>query len=68
MYRYFLLLQECDRGNRFEFLLKQTELFAHFMSTGMNGNKKTPTSPLKMKNRQTKASKNEKAKLVEAGE
>lgn len=59
---------EADRGNRFEFLLKQTELFAHFMSTGMNGNKKTPTSPLKMKSRPTKASRMEKAKLVEAGD
>lgn len=59
---------ESDRGNRFEFLLRQTELFAHFMSTGMNGNKKTPTSPLKMKSRTTKASRLEKAKLVEAGD
>lgn len=59
---------ESDRGNRFEFLLKQTEIFSHFMSTGMNGNKKTPTSPLKMKSKAIKSSKIEKAKLVEAGD
>ncbi|KAL3881052.1 hypothetical protein ACJMK2_033250 [Sinanodonta woodiana] len=59
---------EADRGNRFEFLLKQTELFAHFMSTGNSGVGKTPVSPLKMKPGRPKAKKDEKAKLVEAGD
>ncbi|XP_052277512.1 LOW QUALITY PROTEIN: SWI/SNF-related matrix-associated actin-dependent regulator of chromatin subfamily A member 5-like [Dreissena polymorpha] len=59
---------ESDRGNRFEYLLKQTELFAHFMMTGMNNSQKTPTSPLKMKGRPGKGKLAEKAKLVEAGE
>ncbi|WAQ98844.1 SMCA1-like protein, partial [Mya arenaria] len=60
--------QESDRGNRFEYLLKQTEIFSHFMLTGMTGNQKTPTSPLKMKGRPSKGKLAEKAKLVEAGE
>lgn len=67
-----LVLQEADRGNRFEFLLKQTELFAHFMHTGggNTGSGKTPTSPLKMKpGRPTKIKKqDERAKLVSVGE
>lgn len=62
------VFQECDRSNRFEYLLKQTELFAHFMVTG--GSKALPTSPLKMKptkgRQPTKLS--EKAKTLEAGE
>ncbi|XP_053398932.1 SWI/SNF-related matrix-associated actin-dependent regulator of chromatin subfamily A member 5-like isoform X1 [Mercenaria mercenaria] len=57
---------ESDRGNRFEYLLKQTEIFAHFMMTGMNSSMKSPTSPLKMKKSKSKLA--EKAKLVEAGE
>ncbi|XP_060580707.1 SWI/SNF-related matrix-associated actin-dependent regulator of chromatin subfamily A member 5-like [Ruditapes philippinarum] len=57
---------ESDRGNRFEYLLKQTEIFAHFMMTGMNSNTKSPSSPLKMKKSKSKLA--EKAKLVEAGE
>ncbi|XP_048772978.1 SWI/SNF-related matrix-associated actin-dependent regulator of chromatin subfamily A member 5-like isoform X1 [Ostrea edulis] len=63
---------EADRGNRFEFLLKQTELFAHFMHTGggNTGSGKTPTSPLKMKpGRPTKIKKqDERAKLVSVGD
>ncbi|KAK3611417.1 hypothetical protein CHS0354_034864 [Potamilus streckersoni] len=59
---------EADRGNRFEFLLKQTELFAHFMSTGNSGGGKTPVSPLKMKPGRPKAKKDEKTKLVEIGD
>uniref|UniRef100_A0A4W5NZU7 SNF2 related chromatin remodeling ATPase 5 n=1 Tax=Hucho hucho TaxID=62062 RepID=A0A4W5NZU7_9TELE len=35
-----------DRTNRFEYLLKQTEVFAHFIQPAAQ---KTPTSPLKMK-------------------
>ncbi|KAK3100807.1 hypothetical protein FSP39_025526 [Pinctada imbricata] len=61
---------EADRGNRFEFLLKQTELFAHFMHTGAGQSSgKTPTSPLKMKpGRPGKGQKNEKAKLSAVGD
>lgn len=33
-----------DRSKRFEYLLKQTEIFTHFMSNSQN---KTPSSPLK---------------------
>lgn len=57
-----------DRSNRFDFLLKQTELFAHFMSTGGQGNK-GPSSPLKMKPGRPKLKKNdEKSKLVAVGD
>uniref|UniRef100_A0A674N9S9 SNF2 related chromatin remodeling ATPase 5 n=1 Tax=Takifugu rubripes TaxID=31033 RepID=A0A674N9S9_TAKRU len=42
----FSVLQQTDRTNRFEYLLKQTELFAHFIQPAAQ---KTPTSPLKMK-------------------
>ncbi|XP_013411637.1 SWI/SNF-related matrix-associated actin-dependent regulator of chromatin subfamily A member 5 [Lingula anatina] len=61
---------ESDRGNRFEFLLKQTELFAHFISTGTgNRGAKTPTSPLKMKQGRPRLKKpDEKTKLLEAGD
>lgn len=59
-----------DRSNRFDFLLKQTELFAHFITTGDVGSKggKTPTSPLKMKAGRPKLKKDEKSKLMEAGD
>lgn len=33
---------ECDRGKRFDYLLKQTEIFSHFMSSQPS---KTPTKP-----------------------
>ncbi|KAK2816691.1 hypothetical protein Q7C36_022962 [Tachysurus vachellii] len=36
--------RNADRANRFEFLLKQTELFAHFIQPA---SAKSPTSPLK---------------------
>ncbi|XP_031550358.1 SWI/SNF-related matrix-associated actin-dependent regulator of chromatin subfamily A member 5-like [Actinia tenebrosa] len=38
---------EKDRTTRFNYLLKQTEIFAHFMDT--TSGRKQPTSPLKMK-------------------
>ncbi|XP_015750063.1 PREDICTED: SWI/SNF-related matrix-associated actin-dependent regulator of chromatin subfamily A member 5-like, partial [Acropora digitifera] len=38
---------EADKATRFNYLLKQTEIFAHFMNTTRT--KKQPTSPLKMK-------------------
>ena len=62
--------QEKDRSNRFDFLLQQTELFAHFITTGDIAGKsgKAPTSPLKMKIGRPKMKKDEKSKLMEAGE
>ncbi len=65
-----ITFQETDRSNRFEFLLEQTELFSHFMSTGAAGAGPagaSPTSPLKMKPGRPRMKKDEKAKLVEAG-
>uniref|UniRef100_A0A8B9LA18 SWI/SNF-related matrix-associated actin-dependent regulator of chromatin subfamily A member 5-like n=1 Tax=Astyanax mexicanus TaxID=7994 RepID=A0A8B9LA18_ASTMX len=38
--------RKADRANRFEFLLKQTELFAHFVQPA---SQKSPTSPLKVR-------------------
>lgn len=29
----YIIWQETDRGKRFDYLLQQTEIFAHFMST-----------------------------------
>ncbi|XP_063074711.1 SWI/SNF-related matrix-associated actin-dependent regulator of chromatin subfamily A member 5 [Engraulis encrasicolus] len=52
---------ETDRGNRFEFLLKQTELFAHFIQPAAQ---KTPTSPLKMKPGRPRVKKDEKQNLI----
>ena len=37
---------EQDRSTRFSYLLKQTEIFSHFLSAA---GKKPPKSPLKMK-------------------
>lgn len=37
---------DADRGNRFDYLLKQTEIFSHFMSGPRD---KAPSSPLKCK-------------------
>lgn len=41
------LLQAADKATRFNYLLQQTEIFAHFMNTTRS--KKQPSSPLKMK-------------------
>lgn len=38
-----------DHGKRFDFLLQQTEIFAHFMNPNIKT--KSPTSPLKIKGR-----------------
>ncbi|XP_078494335.1 SWI/SNF protein [Ciona intestinalis] len=46
-----------DHGKRFEFLLKQTEIFAHFMNPTVKT--KSPTSPLKMRGRPRLCSKEE---------
>lgn len=43
---YPIFLQEQDRSKRFDYLLKQTELFGHFMAAPGT---KAPTSPLKLK-------------------
>lgn len=59
------LLQQTDRTNRFEYLLKQTELFAHFIQPAAQ---KTPTSPLKMKPGRPRIKKDEKQNLLSAGE
>uniref|UniRef100_A0A0B6ZJP7 SWI/SNF-related matrix-associated actin-dependent regulator of chromatin subfamily A member 5 n=1 Tax=Arion vulgaris TaxID=1028688 RepID=A0A0B6ZJP7_9EUPU len=59
---------EKDRSNRFNFLLKQTELFAHFMQTGAQAGGGGPTSPLKMKGRPRLIKNDEKSKLVAAGD
>ncbi|XP_025084956.1 SWI/SNF-related matrix-associated actin-dependent regulator of chromatin subfamily A member 5-like isoform X2 [Pomacea canaliculata] len=58
-----------DRSNRFNFLLQQTELFAHFMATGASAGGGGPTSPLKMKPGRPRIKKmDEKSKLVAAGD
>lgn len=57
--------QQTDRANRFEYLLKQTELFAHFIQPAAQ---KTPTSPLKMKPGRPRIKKDEKQNLLSAGE
>ncbi|CAO1385409.1 unnamed protein product [Diamesa serratosioi] len=36
---------ESNRRNRFDFLLKQTEIFSHFMPSGGNASKTTPPKP-----------------------
>lgn len=57
--------QQTDRANRFEYLLKQTELFAHFIQPAAQ---KTPTSPLKMKPGRPRIKKDEKQNLLSVGE
>ena len=68
----FLLLFEIGEWpfESIRFLAETNELFAHFMTTGDLGAKggKTPTSPLKMKAGRPKMKKDEKSKLIEAGE
>ncbi|KAG8448015.1 hypothetical protein GDO86_015208 [Hymenochirus boettgeri] len=54
-----------DRSKRFEFLLKQTELFAHFIQPAAQ---KSPTSPLKVKLGRPKIKKDEKQNLLSAGD
>ncbi|MGH0152423.1 UNVERIFIED_CONTAM: hypothetical protein FKN15_049185, partial [Acipenser sinensis] len=54
-----------DRSNRFEYLLKQTEVFAHFIQPAAQ---KTPTSPLKMKPGRPRVKKDEKQNLLSVGE
>uniref|UniRef100_A0A8C3F5W6 SNF2 related chromatin remodeling ATPase 1 n=1 Tax=Chrysemys picta bellii TaxID=8478 RepID=A0A8C3F5W6_CHRPI len=54
-----------DRAKRFEFLLKQTELFAHFIQPAAQ---KSPTSPLKVKLGRPRIKKDEKQSLLSAGD
>uniref|UniRef100_A0A8D2KZP1 SWI/SNF related, matrix associated, actin dependent regulator of chromatin, subfamily a, member 1 n=1 Tax=Varanus komodoensis TaxID=61221 RepID=A0A8D2KZP1_VARKO len=54
-----------DRAKRFEFLLKQTELFAHFIQPAAQ---KSPTSPLKVKLGRPRVKKDEKQSLLSAGD
>ncbi|XP_016415702.1 probable global transcription activator SNF2L1 [Sinocyclocheilus rhinocerous] len=56
---------QTDRTNRFDYLLKQTELFAHFIQPAAQ---KTPTSPLKMKPGRPRIKKDEKQNLLSAGD
>uniref|UniRef100_A0A452TCJ9 SWI/SNF related, matrix associated, actin dependent regulator of chromatin, subfamily a, member 1 n=1 Tax=Ursus maritimus TaxID=29073 RepID=A0A452TCJ9_URSMA len=54
-----------DRAKRFEFLLKQTELFAHFIQPSAQ---KSPTSPLNMKLGRPRIRKDDKQSLISAGD
>ncbi|XP_077000970.1 SWI/SNF-related matrix-associated actin-dependent regulator of chromatin subfamily A member 1 isoform X3 [Tamandua tetradactyla] len=56
---------KADRAKRFEFLLKQTELFAHFIQPAAQ---KSPTSPLNMKLGRPRIKKDEKQTLICAGD
>lgn len=59
---------EMDRSKRFDYLLQQTEIFAHFMSTSGLGNK-AAGSPFKIRPGRPKTRKNdEKAKLSAVGD
>ncbi|XP_030836704.1 SWI/SNF-related matrix-associated actin-dependent regulator of chromatin subfamily A member 5 [Strongylocentrotus purpuratus] len=57
---------EKDRSCRFDFLLQQTEIFTHFMST--TSAMKSPTSPLKIKPGRPKMKRDEKQKLSAVGD
>nr|XP_044996166.1 probable global transcription activator SNF2L1 isoform X5 [Jaculus jaculus] len=54
-----------DRAKRFEFLLEQTELFAHFIQPSAQ---KSPTSPLNMKLGRPRIKKDEKQSLISTGD
>ncbi|XP_036379592.1 probable global transcription activator SNF2L1 [Megalops cyprinoides] len=57
--------RKADRANRFEFLLKQTELFAHFIQPA---SQKSPTSPLKVKLGRPRVKQDEKQNLLSVGD
>uniref|UniRef100_A0A8C8I8Y1 SNF2 related chromatin remodeling ATPase 1 n=1 Tax=Oncorhynchus tshawytscha TaxID=74940 RepID=A0A8C8I8Y1_ONCTS len=57
--------RKTDRANRFEFLLKQTELFAHFIQPA---SQKSPTSPLKVKPGRPRVKQDEKQNLLSVGD
>ncbi|MPC91179.1 SWI/SNF-related matrix-associated actin-dependent regulator of chromatin subfamily A member 5 [Portunus trituberculatus] len=52
---------ESDRAKRFDYLLKQTEIFSHFM---IGARDKTPSSPLKCKPGRPKKVENKKPSLL----
>ncbi|XP_039720869.1 SWI/SNF-related matrix-associated actin-dependent regulator of chromatin subfamily A member 1 isoform X6 [Pteropus medius] len=56
---------KADRAKRFEFLLKQTELFAHFIQPSAQ---KSPTSPLNMKLGHPRIKKDDKQSLIYVGD
>uniref|UniRef100_A0A8I6AH59 SWI/SNF related, matrix associated, actin dependent regulator of chromatin, subfamily a, member 1 n=1 Tax=Rattus norvegicus TaxID=10116 RepID=A0A8I6AH59_RAT len=56
---------KADRAKRFEFLLKQTELFAHFIQPSAQ---KSPTSPLNMKLARPRVKKDDKQSLISVGD
>ncbi|TRY87892.1 hypothetical protein DNTS_010191, partial [Danionella cerebrum] len=57
--------RKTDRANRFEFLLKQTELFAHFIQPASQN---SPTSPLKVKMGRPRIKQDEKQNLLSVGD
>nr|KAF6436439.1 SWI/SNF related, matrix associated, actin dependent regulator of chromatin, subfamily a, member 1 [Rousettus aegyptiacus] len=57
--------EKADRAKRFEFLLKQTELFAHFIQPSAQ---KSPTSPLNMKLGHPRIKKDDKQSLISVGD
>ncbi|XP_053086546.1 probable global transcription activator SNF2L1 isoform X2 [Pangasianodon hypophthalmus] len=57
--------RKADRANRFEFLLKQTELFAHFIQPA---SVKSPTSPLKVRLGRPRVKPDEKQSLLSVGD
>ncbi|KAJ7995914.1 hypothetical protein DPEC_G00231650 [Dallia pectoralis] len=57
--------RKTDRAKRFEFLLKQTELFAHFIQPT---SQKSPTSPLKVKLGRPRLKQDEKQNLLSVGD
>uniref|UniRef100_A0A8B9RJ99 SWI/SNF-related matrix-associated actin-dependent regulator of chromatin subfamily A member 5-like n=1 Tax=Astyanax mexicanus TaxID=7994 RepID=A0A8B9RJ99_ASTMX len=57
--------RKADRANRFEFLLKQTELFAHFVQPA---SQKSPTSPLKVRMGRPRTKQDEKQNLLSVGD
>ncbi|KAK1787712.1 hypothetical protein P4O66_015934 [Electrophorus voltai] len=57
--------RKTDRANRFEFLLKQTELFAHFIQPA---GQKSPTSPLKVRLGRPRVKQDEKQNLLSVGD
>ncbi|XP_020936514.1 probable global transcription activator SNF2L1 isoform X15 [Sus scrofa] len=57
--------EKADRAKRFEFLLKQTELFAHFIQPSAQ---KSPTSPLNIKLGRPRIKKDDKQSLISAGD
>ncbi|KAF5891766.1 SWI/SNF-related matrix-associated actin-dependent regulator of chromatin subfamily A member 5-like, partial [Clarias magur] len=57
--------RKADRANRFEFLLKQTELFAHFIQPA---SVKSPTSPLKVRLGRPRVKPDEKQNLLSVGD